>query len=94
MDRKSQKRCGHSHIHQQLVGGRCKDVAYDPLPMMRAMLRGINDTTTAKGKDHKEWEDVAQTLNAISDHPVKPSEIIATTNEVKTSSITNWVVDI
>ena len=33
---------------------------------------------------------VAQTLNAISDNPVKLPEIITTTNEVKTLSIKKW----
>ena len=54
------------------------------------MLSGMHDTTMAKGKDHEELEEMRQTLNAISDHPAKLPEIIATTNEVKTSSIKKW----
>ena len=33
---------------------------------------------------------MTQKFNAISDHPVKLPEIIATTNEVKSSSIKKW----
>ena len=90
MARRLQKRCGQSQIHQQLVGGRCKDAAYYPLPPIRAMLRGMHDTTMAQGKDRQELEEMTQTLNAISDHPIKLPEIIATTNEVKSTSIRKW----
>ena len=31
MARQLQKRCDHSHVHQQLVGGRCKDAAHYPV---------------------------------------------------------------
>ena len=54
------------------------------------MLRGMRDTTMAEGKAHEDMEEMAQMLNAISDHPTEHLEIIATTNEVKTSSIKKW----
>ena len=90
MARRLQKRDDHSHVHQQLVGGRCKGAAYVPLPLIRAMLRGMHDTTTAHGKDQQEMEELAQTLNALSDHPTKLPEMMATTNEIKSSSIKTW----
>ena len=77
-------------MHQQLAGGRCKDAAYDPLPLIRAMLRGMHDTTMAQCKDRQEKEEFTQTLNAISDHPIKLPEIIATTTVTKSSSIKKW----
>jgi hypothetical protein len=51
MARRLQKRCGHSHVHQQLVGGRCKDAAYYPLSSVRSMLRGMHDTAMAQRKE-------------------------------------------
>ena len=75
MARRLQKRCDHSHAHQQMVGGRCKDAAYYPLPLIRAMLRGMHDTTMAQGKDQQEMEELTQTLNAISDHPTKLPDV-------------------
>ena len=54
------------------------------------MLRGMHDTTTAQGENRQELEEMTQTLNAISDHPVKLPQIIANNNEVKTSSIKKW----
>lgn len=90
MVRRLQRRCDHSHVHQQLAGGRCTDAAYDPLPLIRAMLRGLHDTTMVQGKNRQESGEMTQTLNAIGDHPVKLPESIATTNEAKTSSIKKW----
>ena len=34
--------CGKSHEHQQLVGGRCRDAAFYPLPLSEAILQGIS----------------------------------------------------
>ena len=90
MARRLQKRCDHNHVHQQLVGGSCKDAAYYPLPLIRAMLRAMHDTTMAHGKDRQEKEELTQTLNAISDHPIKLPEMIAATTETKSSSINKW----
>ena len=71
MARRRQKRYDHSHIHQQFVGGRCKDVAYYPLPLVRAILRGMHHTTMVEGNEQQEMEEMGQTLNAIRDHPTK-----------------------
>ena len=80
MARRLHKRSDHSDIHQQLVGGRRKDAAYYPLPLIRAMLRGMHNTTVAKGKNREELEEMTHTLNAISGHPVTLPEIIVTTD--------------
>lgn len=86
MARRLQRRC----VHQQMVGGRCKDAAYCPLPLIRTMLRGMHDTLMAQGKDRQELEEMTQTLNAINNHQIKLPDMIATTNEVKSSSIKKW----
>ena len=38
------------------------------------MLRGMHDTTVAKGRNREDTEKMTQTLNAISDQPVKLPE--------------------
>ena len=35
------RRCKRDHEHQPLVGGRCSDAAMYPVPLVRAILRGI-----------------------------------------------------
>jgi hypothetical protein len=35
-------RCKRDHEHQQLVGNRCKDAAFYPMPLVKAMLKGIS----------------------------------------------------
>ena len=87
MARQLQKRCDHSHVHQQLVGGRCKDAAYYPLPLIRAMLQGMRDTTVAESKDRYEQEELIQTLNAIGDHPTKLPEVHMPRQATQTSKV-------
>ena len=41
MSEQLQKKCDGSHSHQHLTGGRCKDAAFYPLPLVRAILKGI-----------------------------------------------------
>ena len=36
--------CDGLHKHQQLVGGRCRDAAFYPLPLVKAILNGMKDT--------------------------------------------------
>ena len=42
------RRCDRSHEHQHLVGGRAAAAAFYPLPLVRAILKGIRDTADAK----------------------------------------------
>ena len=87
MARQLQRRCDHSHVHQQLVGGRCKDASYYPLPLIRAMQQGMRDTTVAESKDRHEQEELVQTLSAIGDNPTQLPEIQMPREPVKTSQI-------
>ena len=45
------RRCHKSHKHQPLEGGRCADAAFCPLPLIRAILRGMH--YTAKADEHE-----------------------------------------
>ena len=36
-------RCKRDHVHQQLVGGRCKDAAFYPLGLIKALPMGMRD---------------------------------------------------
>ena len=39
------RRCDRSHTHQHLVGGRAAEAALDPIPLIRAILKGMRATT-------------------------------------------------
>ena len=41
MSRQLSQRCTKDHVHQPLVGGRCKDAAMYPVPLVQAVLGGI-----------------------------------------------------
>ena len=49
------RRCDRSHTHQHLTGGRCAEAASYPLPLIRAILKGIKATHVAdkaREEDH------------------------------------------
>ena len=87
MARQLQRRCDHSYVHQQLVRGICKDAAYYPLPLIRAMLQGMRETTIAESKDRHGQEELVQTLSAIGDHSTRLPEVHAPRQAAKTSKI-------
>ena len=39
------RRCDRSHKHQHLVGGRAGEAAFYPIPLIRAILKGMRATT-------------------------------------------------
>ena len=78
MARRLQDRCDRSHMHQQLVGGRCKDAAYYPLGLIKAILRGMHDTSVAEIKAKEEEEELLNMLNALSSKPTTLPEVIDT----------------
>ena len=59
-------RCNKLHSHQQLVGGRCRDAAFYPLGLIRAILLGMSDTRDAEAKSQAASLEVRQKINAIS----------------------------
>ena len=77
MLRQLSKRCDHSHEHQPLVGGRCADAAFYPLPLIRAILNGIEDTT--KALQHARMEAVENGVHAAAvicaNRAQKPAEV-------------------
>ena len=42
------KRCDRSHKHQHLSGGRAAEAAFYPLPLIRAILKGMRDTADSE----------------------------------------------
>ena len=50
------RRCDRSHVHRHLTGGRCAEAAFYPLPLIKAILKGIkatHDDEKAKREDKK-----------------------------------------
>ena len=80
-------RCDRSHVHQHFTGGRCKDAAYYPLPLIRAIIRGIHDTSEAGVKLAEEKDKLVKTLNALGKHPMKLPEVVEREHVVKKSKI-------
>ena len=76
-----QKRCDRSHVHQQLVGGRAAAAAFYPLPLIRAILKGMRDTAIAEGGNLDFRTDE---INAIQ--AVKITSKAAPTEPAKTGS--------
>jgi hypothetical protein len=42
------KRCDRSHKHQHLSSGRAAEAAFYPLPLIRAILKGMRDTADSE----------------------------------------------
>ena len=54
-------RCKRTHIHQQLVGGRCKDAAFYPPELIQTILKGIAmQTEHDKRMSEIEFDDAAK----------------------------------
>ena len=81
------------HEHQHLVGGRCAAAAFYPLPLVRAILRGIRDTAIFEKKameEDKTFMDMVNALSSGNDHSLPEAqlpEIVGPTEEVKRSKI-------
>ena len=54
MAEKLGKKCDFKHRHQHLVGGRCRDAAFYPAPLVKAILDGIATQASADGKTLQE----------------------------------------
>ena len=52
MLRQLEKKCDRSHSHQILEGAECEDAAFYPIKLVRAILKGIQDTTEAEKHRH------------------------------------------
>ena len=65
------------------MSGRC----LRSLPLIRALLQGMRDTTIAESKDRYEQEELVQTLSAIGDHPTKLPEVHMQRQATQTSKI-------
>ena len=77
------KRCDHSHSHQQLVGGRARDAAFYPLPLVEAILQGIANQADDDHRARLEIEEKIATVNAVV---MSAGTIPAATNPFLTSS--------
>ena len=55
------RRCDKSHVHQLLTSGRCANVAFYPLPLVRTLIRGIRNTKIQERKK-------SNILNALVEH--------------------------
>ena len=71
-------RCDQSHVHQQLTGGRARDAAFYPMPLVEAILKGIALTADSDAK-------IIASLNGIRSMEENHNDIV---NAVTGSSAT------
>ena len=87
------KKCKGDHAHQHLVGGRCAAAAFYPLPLVRAILRGMTDTAIIENKADQEETDFMNMMNALrtggGSFPLEPKlpEVVMPSDDVRTSKI-------
>ena len=67
MAEKLSLRCDKSHKHQQLIGGRAHDAAFYPLPLVKAILSGIQATRDADKIKVNSILDRAGIIQAVTD---------------------------
>ena len=67
MTAKLSKQCDKSHVHQQLVGGRARDAAFYPLPLIRAILSGIQATRDADQQRLQLVHDKMNFIQSVTD---------------------------
>ena len=60
-------RCDRSHQHQPLVGGRCEEAAFYPLPLVKAVLKGIRATAEADQLRARLMEKAREYIHAVTD---------------------------
>ena len=73
MLRRLGKGCSGQHVHQQLVGGRAKDAALYPLPLIVEILRGMRDTKDATAGFDDEDEIAMRAMAALHSTFPKPT---------------------
>ena len=59
--------CDKSHTHQPLSGGRCAAAAFYPLPLVRAILEGMRNTTEHLKRIKDQTSDHRTLVSAITD---------------------------
>ena len=90
-------RCHKIHSRQPLIGGRCHDAAFCPLPLVEAILKGIPYTADSDAKRATSLigclameERRAKVLNAVTHAagtiPVDPDDLQNSTSSVKRAS--------
>ena len=62
MSEQLSRKCDGSHKHQHLVGGRVRDAAFYPVPLVETILKGISLQAAALGKLPKEEEEIRPIL--------------------------------
>ena len=69
------RRCDRSHTHQHLTGGRCAEAAFYPLPLIRAILKGIRATHVADKAKEEDRTSKAY-LHAVGSSPTVASSAV------------------
>ena len=59
-------RCDKQHSHQPLIGGRCKDAAFYPLPLVEAILKGMSNQADDEYRKSLESQERKTRIQAVT----------------------------
>ena len=83
------KRCDRSHRHQHLSGGRAAEAAFYPLPLIRAILKGMRDTADSETYHRENTMEQHEFVNAFAETqgtvPMSASQVIPTSQITRTN---------
>ena len=61
------KICDRSHKHQHLSGGKAAEAAFYPLPLIRAILKGMRDTADSEANHRDNTMEQNEFVNAFAE---------------------------
>ena len=96
------RRCDRSQKHQHLVGGRAAEAAFYPIPLIRAILKGMKATTDWGARRQSTRDGQTELIHGFSFHqgtipfcgspsaPVPTSQITRTNGGKVENEIQDW----
>ena len=77
--------CSNDHIHLNSEGGRCAEVAFYPMPLVKAIIRVMSLQQDVDGIGREEMEEQRSSSNAITKSPATIAE--TSDNSMRTSKV-------
>ena len=58
--------CSNDHVHQHLEGGRFAEAAFYPMPLVKAIIRGMSLQQDVDRIGREEMEEQRSSINAVT----------------------------
>ena len=71
------KRCLRDYVHQPLVSSKCKEASYYPVPLVKAILKGITLQTKERRPIHEAQKEQQQVLQQVCAMPMTAARLPA-----------------